>query len=160
MTNIKKLLSGAFLFSGIATLSAQQGTVPAGGDASGTGGSASYSIGQVDYITGNGSGGTITQGLQQPFEIYVITGVDAKAINLSASVYPNPTAEQVTLTIKDLSTTGMSYTLSDAQGRLISSDKLSGTETAISMITLSKGIYLVKVLDNTKEIKVFKIIKN
>jgi len=160
MTNIKKLLSGAFLFLGIATLSAQQGTVAAGGDASGAGGSASYSIGQVDYITANGTGGTITQGLQQPFEIYVITGLDTKNIDLSASVYPNPTAEQVTLTIKDLSTSGMLYTLSDAQGKLISSDKLSGSETAISMITLSKGIYFVKVLDSNKEIKIFKIIKN
>jgi hypothetical protein len=159
MTNIKKLLPGAFLFFGTATLSAQQGTVPAGGDASGAGGSASYSIGQVDYITENGTGGTITQGLQQPFEIYVITGVDAKDINLSASVYPNPTAEQVILNVKELSA-GMSYTLTDVQGKLISKDKLTGNETAISMITLSKGIYLVKVLDNNKELKVFKIIKN
>ncbi len=35
----------------VATIAmAQQGNVAAGGDASGTGGSMSYSIGQVDYL--------------------------------------------------------------------------------------------------------------
>jgi len=160
MINIKKIFSALFFFTGMASLSAQQGTVAAGGDASGAGGSASYSIGQVDYMSSNGAAGTIIQGLQQPFEIYVITGVDAMPVNLSASVYPNPTAEQVTLSVKDLNVSTMKYTLCDVQGKLITGDKLSGSETAISMITLNKGIYFVRVLDNNREIKVFKIIKN
>ncbi|MCW3070741.1 MAG: hypothetical protein JWO44_631 [Bacteroidetes bacterium] len=144
----------------ISTTKAQQGTVAAGGDASGSGGSASYSIGQVDYITGTGAGGTATQGLQQPYEIYVMTGIEKTGIALSMSIYPNPTTEQVTLNVKDLSANGMSYTLSDAQGKLIKQDKLTGNETIISMVELHKATYIITVMDGTNTVKTFKIIKN
>jgi hypothetical protein len=161
MTKTQKLiLASCILSCGAITLKAQNGSVAAGGDATGSGGSVSYSIGQVDHITANGSGGTITQGLQQPYEIFIITGVEAKEINLAASVYPNPTAEQVTLSVKDISTDGMRYVLSDVQGKLIKQDKLTGTETTISMVELSKATYLISVFNNNKEVKIFKIIKN
>ncbi|MCE3280561.1 MAG: hypothetical protein K0S44_2752 [Bacteroidetes bacterium] len=161
MTKTHKLiLVSCILSCGAITLKAQKGSVAAGGDATGSGGSVSYSIGQVDHITASGSGGTITQGLQQPYEIFIITGIDAKEINLSASVYPNPTAEQVTLSVKDISTNGMRYVLSDVQGKLIKQDKLTGTETTISMVELTKATYLISVFNNNKEVKIFKIIKN
>lgn len=139
---------------------AQNGTVAAGGDASGAGGTVSYSIGQTDYITENGTGGTITQGLQQPFEILVVTGIEVKDINLSCSVYPNPTADFVTLSVKDISTENMSYVLCDVKGKVINQKRLSSYETQITMVELSKATYLIKVLDNNKEVKTFKIIKN
>jgi len=44
---------------------AQQGTVAAGGEATGTGGSMSYSIGQVDYLMYSSSHGSLSLGLQQ-----------------------------------------------------------------------------------------------
>ncbi len=46
---------------------AQQGNVAAGGDASGAGGSMSYSIGQTDYLLFVSSTGSLQFGLQQPF---------------------------------------------------------------------------------------------
>ncbi|MCW3102994.1 MAG: hypothetical protein JWO09_1434 [Bacteroidetes bacterium] len=161
MTQTKKQI---FFFCSFLALTgiikAQQGTVAAGGNASGSGGSASYSIGQVDYITGTGAGGTITQGLQQPYEISVMTGIEKTGIGLSMSVYPNPSSELVTLSVKDLSATQMSYILSDARGRLIKQDKLSGTETIISMMELNKAAYIITVMDGTNTVKTFKIIKN
>jgi hypothetical protein len=161
MTQTKKiiLLVGFFLPC-ISMLQAQKGTVASGGDAMGSGGSASYSIGQTDYITANGTGGTITQGLQQPYEIYVITGVETYGINLSLSVYPNPTTDMVTLSVKNTATEKMSYILSDVQGKIIRREKLTDNETSIFMADLRKSTYLVKVLNNNKEVKTFKIIKN
>jgi len=49
------------------TLSAQQGNIATGGDATGTGGSMSYSIGQVDYLYHSSDQGSLNFGLQQPF---------------------------------------------------------------------------------------------
>jgi hypothetical protein len=46
---------------------AQQGNVAAGGDATGAGGSMSYSIGQVDYLYHSSDQGSLNFGLQQPF---------------------------------------------------------------------------------------------
>lgn len=161
MTKTKKsAFLFCFFFALISSVKAQNGTDASGGDASGSGGSASYSIGQTDYITEQGTGGTITQGLQQPFEISVITGIENTAIHLSATVYPNPTVDMVTLSISGSLTGKMTFILCDLQGKMIRNEKLSADQTVISMAELAKATYLVKVLDNNKEVKTFKIIKN
>jgi hypothetical protein len=149
-----------FFLSLITTIRAQQGTVASGGDASGTGGSVNYSIGQTDYITETGSTGSVAQGLQQPYEIYVVTGIENTAINLSATVYPNPAVDLVTLSITEAPTGNMTFILCDVQGKIIKQEKLNGPQTVISMSELGKAAYLIKVLNNDKEIKTFKIIKN
>lgn len=72
-------------------LSAQESYNASGGEASGTGGSSSYSIGQV-FSTHHKSGkGSFSSGVQQPYEILILTGIDVRAISLELSVFPNPT---------------------------------------------------------------------
>jgi len=46
---------------------AQKNTVAAGGDATGVGGTVSYSIGQINYTTVTSAGGSVSQGLQQVY---------------------------------------------------------------------------------------------
>ncbi|WP_170982959.1 T9SS type A sorting domain-containing protein [Dyadobacter frigoris] len=46
---------------------AQQGGVSSGGNVAGSGGSVSYSVGQVFYISTSAASGTVNQGVQQPF---------------------------------------------------------------------------------------------
>ena len=43
-------------------------------------------VGQVVYITSTGINGSVAQGVQQPYEISVITGVNETAINLEMNV--------------------------------------------------------------------------
>jgi hypothetical protein len=65
-------------------LSAQQSTNTAGGNATGTGGTVSFSVGQINYTTNIGTGGSACQGVQQPYEIYAVTSVDdAKDLNIN-----------------------------------------------------------------------------
>lgn len=67
MKTIKLFLISGFLLIFLANSSmAQQGNVAAGGDATGTGGSMSYSIGQVDYLMYSSEQGSLSLGLQQP----------------------------------------------------------------------------------------------
>src|SRR5688572_11158687 len=114
---MKKVMFTACLIGIISSsLKAQQGTVAAGDNASGTNGSVSYSIGQIDYINISTAEGKITEGLQQPYEIYVITGIDKSAINLNFKVYPNPTADYVMLTAEILNNQQFNYILTDVQG--------------------------------------------
>jgi len=68
-TFLKSILLFNMIFAGTWQLSAQQNTIAAGGLATGSGGTASYSIGQIDYITATGSGGTASQGVQQPYKL-------------------------------------------------------------------------------------------
>jgi hypothetical protein len=54
---------------------AQKTTSSSGGIITGKGGSISYSVGQVTKFYLNETKGSVAQGVQQPFEIYLITGI-------------------------------------------------------------------------------------
>jgi hypothetical protein len=138
-----------------------QNAIPAsGGNATGSG-TVSYSIGQFVYTTNTGTNGTVAQGVQQPFEISVITSIEqAKDITLVCAAYPNPASDFLTLKVENYDTESLSYKLFDSNGKLLESKKVSGHETIISMANLLSSLYFLKVLDNQKEIKSFKIIKN
>ena len=61
------LLSLTLVLQSYSLLFAQQGSVAAGGDASGAGGSMSFSIGQVDFQVYSGAQGSLSLGIQQGF---------------------------------------------------------------------------------------------
>jgi len=66
---IRLLFSSLFLLGLAIESNAQSGTVVAGGNASGTGGTASYSVGEVAYTTINSTGGIVIQGIQQAYTV-------------------------------------------------------------------------------------------
>jgi hypothetical protein len=161
MKTLKTILfSNCLLLFSITNLLAQQGTNASGGEASGSGGSASFTIGQTDYISATGSGGKINQGIQQPYEILVTTGIDEKGIDLTTSVYPNPTTDFVLLKLENCKSANFTFQLYNIQGKIILNKKVESNETTISMADLADAIYFIKVLNNDKEVKIFKIIKN
>jgi hypothetical protein len=141
-------------------LQAQESPVGAGGDATGAGGSVSYSVGQVVYITYTGSNGSVAQGVQQPYEISTSGIDDLAGITLEIAVYPNPTTSFVNLKIKDVPTNSMCFLLVDLNGQQILTQKIDEAETQIPMEELAPAIYFLHVLENNKTIKTFKIIKN
>jgi hypothetical protein len=162
MQSQKLKLSALFLLGiGLTGLQAQESVNATGGDASGSGGSASYSVGQVAYQTYTGTSGSVAQGVQQPYEISVVTAIEeAKGINLSVSAYPNPTTDYLTLSISEFEISNLSYQLYDMSGKLLQSEKITGNHTSIVMSNLVPATYFVKVVQGNKEVKTFKIIKN
>lgn len=158
----KKVKLTAILLLGLrlAALHAQEAIPASGGNASGSGGTVSYTIGQVAYTNHSGSGGTITQGVQQPYEILVISGNENNGIDLICSAYPNPVTNYLTLKIVGGDQTMYSATLYDMSGKILLSKKTEGILTAIYMDNFVQAMYILKVTDsNNKEIKIFKIIK-
>jgi len=161
----KKLKFSALLLLGLGLtgLQAQESVNATGGNASGSGGTVSYSVGQVVYTTNIGTNGSVAQGVQQPFEISVVLAIEeAKGINLTVSAYPNPTTDYLTLEV-DASTTlsiqSMAYQLYDMQGKLLQNEKITSNQTSIVMSNLVPTTYFVKVIESNKEVKTFKIIK-
>lgn len=156
-----KLSAVLLLGLGLTGLQAQTSVNATGTNASGSGGSASYSVGQVVYTTNTGTSGSVAQGVQQPYEISVVTAIEeAKGINLSVSAYPNPTTDYLTLRIDEFEISNLSYQLYDMQGKLLQNEKITGNQTSIVMSNLVPATYFVKVIQNNKEVKTFKIIKN
>jgi hypothetical protein len=154
------ILFALFLFWGLAGAIGQSNTLPSGGEATGSGGSLSYSVGQIDYIQAEGSGGTANQGVQQPFEIFVLGIDDHPEILLDIKVYPNPTVSNVMLRIGNFGSTELSYQLYDIHGRLLIGKSLQTDTTRIPMENLASAVYLLQVMDRSGPIKTFKIIKN
>ena len=140
---------------------AQSNTLAAGGDATGSDGSVSYSLGQIDYIYATGSGGSANQGVQQPFEIFeVLSTEEVNHIQVVAGVFPNPTVNNVTLVIKNVPVDDMSYHLYDMNGRMLLEQKLRDSETMIPMERFASATYFLSVVDQGSLLKTFKIIKN
>jgi len=161
MRNLTKLSMLVLLFFGLSNIQAQETTTTAGGMASGSG-SASYTVGQTVYTTNVGTNGnTVAEGVQHPFEISVVTGIaEAKDISLSVSIYPNPTTDYLTVKVENYEIKNLQYIVFDINGKLLQSVKATGNETQIEISKLVSANYFVKILDDNREIKIFKIIKN
>ncbi|MEI6349240.1 MAG: T9SS type A sorting domain-containing protein [Bacteroidota bacterium] len=145
----------------LSTATAQNTTSATGGNASGSGGSASYSVGQVFYTTNVGTNGSVAQGVQQPYEISIVIGLEeAKEINLLVSAYPNPTKEFLNLKVENYNVENLSYQLFDIQGKLLESKKIESKETSIVTSNLVPATYFLRVIESNREIKTFKIVKN
>lgn len=158
MKQKKQKLATAFILLGCSVF-AQQSPVNAGGNATGSNGSVNYSVGQTVYTTATGSNGSVVQGVQQPYEIQTVLGNDNFNINLQMAVYPNPTVNFLSLEVKNYNLDNLRYQLFDLNGRLITNDKITTETTTLSMEQYPLAVYLLKVMDNNKEIKTFKIIK-
>ena len=158
----KKLKLSAVLLLGLGLtgLQAQESINATGGDASGSGGSSSYSVGQVVYQTYTGTNGSVKEGVQQAYEISVVTGIDLTAISLMVSAYPNPTADYLTLKVDNSDFSELSFYLYDIKGKLLQSRKITGSETYIKMSNLIVATYFLRVTKSNNQIKTFKIIRN
>jgi hypothetical protein len=147
----------------IITAEAQQATTTSGGNAVGSGGVITYSIGQVVYTSNKSSNsGSIQQGIQQPYKILTL-GTDDPRINLNMQAYPNPTSNYLTLNIDasiSISNQSFNYQLFDSTGKLIENKKITIVTQNISMENLPSATYFLKVVNNNKDVKTFKIIKN
>jgi hypothetical protein len=156
---MKVLLIIPFLICCMQMLQAQQATTASGGNLTGSSGTISYTLGLVCYENNTNTNGSITQGVQQPFEILLIgdPGND-NAVPL-CSVFPNPVSELVTVRFTDLNTKNLVIRLFDCDSKLLKQIKITSDETPVSFQAFASGTYVLEVIDSQKVIRSFKIIK-
>jgi hypothetical protein len=167
-----KLYALLLLGIGLTGVQAQEAIPATGGNASGSGGSVSYSVGQLVNTTNTGTNGSVAQGVQQPYEISVLTSMEeVTGISLNCIAFPNPASDYIHLKVdasasfgnaqdKSLSIHSLNYTLYDVSGMLLENKKIEDNETIIPIEKLVPSTYFLKVTDGDKEVKIFKIIKN
>tara|TARA_B110000116_G_scaffold194799_1_gene169621 strand:- start:170 stop:640 length:471 start_codon:yes stop_codon:yes gene_type:complete len=140
-------------------LYSQQTVATAGGNLTGNG-TLSYTIGQLITTTNSGNNGSVSQGIQQSIELFTLANSDFKSLTLKAIVYPNPTKDKIVLVLSDHNLTTLTYQIFDISGRLVTKGNVEKENTTLAMKDFSVGVYILKVNQNSKQLKVFKIIKN
>ena len=158
-TFCKYLIVSAFLALIPGFANAQQVISSSGNAFKNSAGSLSFTVGELVIDTKNTGLTTITQGFHQ-------TKLTITAINVireqkfSISVFPNPTNSFVNLKIEKGEIRDAEFTLFDLQGRVLSNRKIESTNTEVSFSGYNSGNYLLKVIQNGKEIQTFKIVKD
>ncbi|MGV7106719.1 T9SS type A sorting domain-containing protein [Flavobacterium sp. U410] len=148
-------------YLGISNCLAQQSPTSSGGDLTGTTGSISYSVGQIDYKTNNGSNGYVIEGVQQPYEISEVLAIENfSELITDVTIYPNPSTDVLMLKLINKEALDLNFKLMDVNGRLIKTDKISSEVTEISVLDLPSSIYFLQILNQNKEVKNYKIIKH
>ena len=150
----------ALLLSGSVGLFAQKTVTSSGDDATGSGGSSSYTIGQIDYTTYSGGSGSTALGVQHAYELFALSSSDLAASNLKLIAFPNPTVDGITLQIDNLENQKLTFVLFDMNGTLLQSNQIIEKTTTIKTQQLKSSTYILTVLENNTVIKKFKLIKN
>lgn len=152
------LFSAGLLCVGFAQ--AQQSVNTSGGNATGSGGTVSYSIGQVVYNTNSGNDGSLAQGVQQAYEIIPV-GINENEPKISLSVFPNPIADNLILQVNDFELSTLNFQLCDMQGKQLSKGQIMAKQTQINTSSLSSATYFINVVNQeNQKVQTFKIIKN
>lgn len=122
-------------------------------------GTVSYSVGQLVSTTHNSTSGSVAPGVQHAFEIFKV-GLKESKLNLSLSIFPNPTSENLTLEIKDYKNEKLFYQLYDMQGKLINNGQITTQQTHLNMHGYATATYLMHVINqDNKKVGSFKIVK-
>ncbi len=159
MNFLKKTILIVFVLFAAQLVYSQQTVSASGGEATGAGGSSSYTVGQVFYTTTAATTGSVSQGVQQAFEFQTLSNPRLTTVNLAAVTYPNPTTDFVVLKITDSTLKNLRYILFDINGKSIASGAIAASNIKIPMKHLSIGMYLLKVTRKNQLLKTFKIIK-
>lgn len=140
---------------------AQSNVTTSGGEVVSDKGTVSFSVGQVVYKTYAATDGSVSQSLQQPYEIYLVSSIEHPAyINLSIRAYPNPANDYLLLNIDNFEISNLNYQLYNMNGDLLEKNVIIGNESKINLSGYTSAVYFIKVSKNNQVIKEFKIIKN
>lgn len=115
-----------------------------------------FTIGEVVIDTGTDGTNFITQGFHQSSWNYV--GLEDHLPTYEAKVYPNPTSDYLTISATNF--TGVSCSLFDAQGKLVTQVELNSEITTIEVKDLSLGAYSLILNNDSQLLKTFKLVKN
>jgi hypothetical protein len=129
----------------------------AGGHFKSSGGSTSFTVGQVAYVLKKGTGSYLNEGVQQVYTKKT-TPVEELVYLKEVQLYPNPTQETMTLILSSKEDIQVRYTIMDYLGKEIRNGNILSEKSEISLRDLPSGNYFIS-LKSKKEIRIFKMVK-
>jgi hypothetical protein len=143
----------------IQPVSAQEAFLVTSHTAVGSGGESTYSVGQVAFNTFESATGTVTQGVQQPYEILFMTGLEDPSTSLTCYIFPNPSTSEVRLKTDGRSFEFLTYNLMDLNGVILREGKITEAETVLPMNDLPSDVYFLALVEHGQTIMTWKVIK-
>lgn len=131
-----------FLF--FQSAASQENFVSAGGEEKSGYGSVTYTIGQIFFQESTREVFTIYSGLQIPYSAYIFT--DPLNVKLEILIYPNPTTDYITISVKDYLLQKLKFQLFSIDGKLIESREITQENTVINMEKLATSTYMLNVV--------------
>jgi hypothetical protein len=156
---MKKRLLTIFLLSNAFFLFSQSSINSGSKDVVDSNGSISFSFGQLLYTFNSSSGATARNGIQIPFEISTTLGINKTDISLEMQVFPNPTIDNLTLSLKNTDIKSITFLVHNILGEKLLNGKIVSSKTNISFKKLPDTVYFLTIFKNNKTLKTFKIIK-
>ena len=129
----------------------------AGGHFKSSGGSTSFTVGQVAYVLKKGTGSYLNEGVQQVYTKKT-TPIEELVYLKEVQLYPNPTQETMTLILSSKEDIQVRYTIMDYLGKEIRNGNILSEKSEISLRDLPSGNYFIS-LKSKKEIRIFKMVK-
>ncbi|MCR5551120.1 MAG: T9SS type A sorting domain-containing protein [Bacteroidales bacterium] len=144
------------------SLFGQSDVVTAGGTATGSGGSATYTVGQIAVQRATNGSNYIIEGVQQPYEIQVVGLNEYPGIALQAIVYPNPTQHFVQLRVSnyEIPSYGLTAQLFDGNGKFLEQYQVTDMETRMDLEKYPTATYQLRILNKDLLLKTFKVVKH
>ena len=136
---------------------AQNAISSTGGHFKTTGGSTSFTVGQVAYVLKKGNGSYLNEGVQQVYTKKT-TPVEELVYLKEVQLYPNPTQETMTLILSSKEDVQVRYTIMDYLGKEIKNGIILSEKSEISLRDLPSGNYFIS-LKSKKENRIFKMVK-
>ena len=145
-------------FAPLGLLKAQKTMASAGITATGSGGSSSYTVGQIDYQQ-KGANAQVMEGVQHAYEITTLAVEDLDSKERNILLYPNPVKDFLFIDFNDKNYQESNYILFDSQGKLIKKANLNQQKSELDFSLLPTSVYIIQIFQKNQNIKTFKIIK-
>ena len=155
--SIFTLITIVFLNFNTESIHGQNTVSTTGGHFKSTGGSTSFTVGQVVYVLKKGNGPYLNEGVQQVYTKKT-TPIEELVYLKEVLLYPNPTQETMTLILSSKEDVQVRYTIMDYLGKEIRNGYILSEKSEISLVDLPSGNYFIS-LKSKKENRIFKIVK-
>ncbi|MDR0680698.1 MAG: T9SS type A sorting domain-containing protein [Dysgonamonadaceae bacterium] len=147
------------VFFSCLSLQAQESVNAGGGDIAESGITIAYSIGQVFSEPVIYTEGSLTPGIQQAYEITLVSTLPEMNLDLQIRAYPNPADDYLLLSFPEYRKAVHTLRLIDSSGKNIYMDEVKEELSRLEVQGLTQGVYFLQIANKEQIIQLFKIIK-
>lgn len=126
------------------SMSGQVSVNSSGGEAIGSNGSVSFSVGQVDYINFSSAQNMMSEGVQQPIELYTVK-IEELQEKVYLTLYPNPTTQNLWLQFDGAVHNRKKIEVYSISGQKVKSLEIDESKPQLDVSDLANGTYIIRV---------------